>query len=127
MLFVDNNKKKIKVGLLGAGVVGTGVLKTLSKHDIIEVKKVGVRDLNKKRNLPKEINGSTLTTNLEDIVSDPEIDIVVEVLGGLEPARELVTKAIKNKKHIVTANKDLIATYGPELFDLAKENNVQIQ
>ncbi len=127
MLSVDNNKKKIKVGLLGAGIVGTGVLKALSKHDIIEVKKVGVRDLNKKRNLPKEINGSTLTTNLDDIVNDPEIDIVVEVLGGIEPARELVTKAIKNKKHIVTANKDLIATYGAELFDLAREQNVQIQ
>lgn len=126
-MLIVGNKKKIKIGLLGAGTVGTGVLQILSNHEVIEVKKVGVRDLNKKRNLPLGINGTSFTSNLQDIVSDPEIDIVVEVLGGLEPARELVTKAIKNKKHIVTANKDLIATYGAELFDLAKEQNVQIQ
>ncbi len=130
------SKNKIKIGLLGAGTVGIGVIKALQNNDFVEIKKIGVKDLNKKRDFLSALNGnkpethhgtSLLTSNLNEIVSDPEIGIVIEVLGGLSPAKELVTLAIKNKKHIVTANKDLIATYGPELFDLAKENNVQIQ
>ncbi len=119
--------KKTKIGLLGAGVVGTGVIKILTNHPYIEIKKIGVRDTNKKRDLPLNINKSVFTSNLNEIVNDPEIEIIVEVLGGLNPAKELVTKAIENKKHIVTANKDLIATYGPDLFDLARDKNVQIQ
>lgn len=118
---------KIKIGILGAGVVGSGVIYALKDHPTIEIKKVLVRNLDKARGnnlvIPKEL----LTTNSDEILNDSEINIIVEVLGGLSPARELVTKAIKNKKHIVTANKDLIATYGAELFELAKENNVQIQ
>jgi len=120
-------KTKIKIGLLGAGVVGTGVVKTLTGHPLIEIKKIGVRDLNKKRNLPSNIDKSIFTTDLNSIVNDPEIEIIVEVLGGLSPSKELVIKAIENKKHIVTANKDLIATYGSDLFDLARSKNVQIQ
>ncbi len=122
-------KNKLKIGLLGAGIVGSGVIKALNKNEFVEIKKIGVKDLNKKRDFLSALNGNkpALTSNLNEIVSDPEIGIIVEVLGGLNPAKELVTLAIKNKKHIVTANKDLIATYGPELFDLAKENNVQIQ
>ena len=120
-------KKKLKIGLLGAGTVGSGIVKTLSKNEFLEIKKIGVKDLNKKRDLNGYVDKDVLTSNLNEIISDPEIGIVVEVLGGLSPAKELVSQAIKNKKHIVTANKDLIATYGPELFDLAKENNVQIQ
>lgn len=127
ILIVSNDKKKIKIGLLGAGVVGTGVVKTLLDHDYIEIKKIGVRDKNKKRELPKNINNGIITTNLEEIINDPEIEIIVEVLGGLSPAKELVSKAIRNKKHIVTANKDLVATYGAELFDLARKEQVQIQ
>ena len=121
---MTNLTKKLKIGLLGAGVVGSGVVKAINGHSSVEIKKVGVKDLNKKRDF---IDQKLLTTNLNEIISDPEIQIIVEVLGGLNPSRELVIKAIKNKKHIVTANKDLIATYGAELFDLAKENNVQIQ
>ncbi len=123
------SKNKLKIGLLGAGTVGSGVIQALQNHDFVEIKKIGVKDLNKKRDFLTSLNGNkpSLTTDLNEIVSDPEIGIVVEVLGGLNPAKELISKAIKNKKHIVTANKDLIATYGPELFDLAKENNVQIQ
>lgn len=120
-------KKKLKIGLLGAGTVGSGIVKTLSKSEFLEIKKIGVKDLNKKRDLNGYIGKDVLTSNLNEIINDPEIGIIVEVLGGLSPAKELVSQAIKNKKHIVTANKDLIATYGPELFDLAKENNVQIQ
>lgn len=121
--------KKLKIGLLGAGTVGAGVIKALINHPYVEIKKIGVKDLNKKRDLPKEINGRLplLTTDLNEIVGDPEIEIIVEVLGGLSPTKEIVVSAIKNNKHIVTANKDLIATYGAELFSLAKDKNVQIQ
>lgn len=119
--------KKIKVGLLGAGVVGSGVIKTLLKHPNIEIKRIGVKDLNKQRNLPQTLDKKIFTTNLNDVVNDPDIEIIVEVLGGVNPAKDLVTKAIENKKNIVTANKDLIATHGAELFDLARANNVQIQ
>ena len=126
---MSQNKTKLKIGLLGAGTVGSGVVKALQNNDFVEIKKIGVKDLNKKRDFLTNLNGNepSLTTDLNEIVNDPEIGIVVEVLGGLSPAKDLVKKAIQNKKHIVTANKDLIATYGPELFDLAKENNVQIQ
>src|SRR3989338_7955315 len=124
---MPESNKKIKIGLLGAGTVGTGVIKTMINHPYIEIKKIGVRDINKKRPVETLYTTSLLTSNLNEIVNDPEIEIIVEVLGGINPAKELVTKAIQNKKHIVTANKDLIATYGPDLFDLAKNKNVQIQ
>src|SRR3989338_1822275 len=124
---MPESNKKIKIGLLGAGTVGTGVIKTLINHPYIEIKKIGVRDINKKRPVETLYTTSLLTSNLNEIVNDPEIEIIVEVLGGINPAKELITKAIQNKKHIVTANKDLIATYGAELFDLAREQNVQIQ
>lgn len=117
--------KKIKIGLLGAGTVGLGVIKVLSNHPSIEIKKIGVKDTSKKRE--EIVKKELLTSNLSEIVNDPEIEILIEVLGGLNPSKDLVSQAIKNKKHIVTANKDLIATHGPELFELAKQNNVQIQ
>ena len=120
------SNKKIKVGLLGAGTVGSGVIKALFNHPLVEIKKIGVKDLKKRRDFESIIDKDLLTTNLNEIVNDPEIEIIIEVLGGLTPSKDLVKTAIKNKKHIVTANKDLIATYGPELFDLAKENNIQI-
>ena len=124
---MQTKKEKIKIGLLGAGTIGSGVIKALSNSPDIEIKKVGVKNLNKTRDLNGYVKKDVLTTNVNDIITDPEIQIVVEVIGGLNPARDIVTKAIENKKHIVTANKDLIATYGPELFELAKKNNVQIQ
>ena len=124
---MTKNKTNLKIGLLGAGTVGSGVVQALNNHEFIQIKKIGVKDLNKKRDLNGYVSKDILTNNLDSIISDPEIEVIVEMLGGLNPAKELVSKAIKNKKHIVTANKDLIATYGAELFDLAKENNVQIQ
>ena len=120
-------KNKIKIGLLGAGTVGSGVVIALFNNPYVEIKKIGVKNLKKKRDFLKIVDQNVFTTNLDEIVNDPEIQIIVEVLGGLSLSKELILKAIKNKKHIVTANKDLIATYGAELFDSARENNVQIQ
>ena len=120
----------IKVGLLGLGTVGTGVIKVLTKnaHEIaqkagakIEVKSVLVRDVNKPRNIDSDV---AVTDNVEEILNDPEIKIVIEVMGGINPARDYMLKALKAGKHVVTANKDVVAQYGREMFDAAKENNV---
>jgi homoserine dehydrogenase len=120
-----------KVGLLGLGTVGTGTVEILQNREgrnsllqEIEIYRVGVRSLNKQRtvSLPSEI----MTTDLEAIVTDPEIDIVVEVMGGLEPARSLMLKAIAHGKHIVTANKAAIARYGDEIFTAAEKAGVYV-
>lgn len=120
-----------KVGLLGLGTVGTGtvqiLLDTANRHPLLEeleVYRVGVRSQNKTRavNLPDGV----LTEDLEAIVTDPKVDIVVEVLGGLEPARSLILKAINHGKHIVTANKAVIARYGDEIFTAANEAGVYV-
>lgn len=120
-----------KVGLLGLGTVGTGTVQLLmdsaDRHPLLqelEVYAVGVRSLDKSRvvTLPPKV----LTTDLEAIVTDPNVDIVVEVLGGLEPARSLILKAINHGKHVVTANKAVIARYGDEIFDAAKSAGVYV-
>lgn len=122
--------KKIKLGLLGGGTVGTGVIKVLQDnyHDIkekigcdIEVSKVLVRNIEKHRVLADKV---TLTTNADDILEDKEIDIVVELLGGIHPALEYMLKAMNNGKHVVTANKDVVAQFGKEVFDTAEKNDV---
>ena len=121
----------IKVGLLGCGTVGSGVVELLNKNadiisrrtgDNIEVKKVLDKDLDKCRALG--IDEEKITADFEDILHDDEIDIVVELIGGIEPALTMITRAMQQGKHIVTANKDLIAEKGKELFDMAKENQV---
>jgi len=117
--------KKTVIGLLGLGTVGSGTVKVLSKFDNIVIKNIAVRDISKKRNI-EGLDDNILTTNAEQLVNDPEINIIVEVMGGLNPAFDLIKKAILNHKHIVTANKDLIARHGETLFNLASENNVVI-
>ncbi|MDJ0588460.1 MAG: homoserine dehydrogenase [Pleurocapsa sp. MO_226.B13] len=120
-----------KIGLLGYGTVGTGtaeiLLDPLGRNNLlreIEIAKVGVRSLDKPRS--PELPVGVLTADLEAIVSDPEIDIVVELLGGLEPARSLILKAIANGKHIVTANKAVIARHGEEIFNAANGAGVYV-
>lgn len=115
-------EKKIKIGLIGLGTVGSGVFKTLKNFDYIEVVKIAVRNINKPRNI-EGLDNSILTDNPYDIVNDPEIDIVAELVGGLDPAFDLIKTAIENGKHIVTANKELLAKRGEELFDIAEKNN----
>ncbi len=118
----NSDKKKIKVGLIGLGTVGSGVYKTLKSFDNVEVTKIAVKNINKPRNI-EGLNNSILTDKPFDVVNDPDIDIVVELIGGLNPAGELIKTAIKNGKHIVTANKELLAKNGEELFNFAEEHN----
>ena len=116
---------KVKIGLIGLGTVGCGVVKVLADFPQIEIKKIAVKDINKKRNI-ENLDMSLLTTDIFSVVNDSEIDIVVEVIGGVNPAFELLMTAIKNGKHVVTANKELLAKHGEELFEAAKENNVVV-
>ncbi|HVY47333.1 MAG TPA: homoserine dehydrogenase, partial [Minicystis sp.] len=123
----------VVLGLLGAGTVGGGVLRLLSDNARwlaervgvpLEVKRVLVRDLEKER-VP-ECDKEKLTTRPEDVVDDPGIDVVVEVMGGEELAGELVERALRSGKGVVTANKMLLAARGPRLVDLAVEKRVDL-
>ncbi len=121
----------INVGFIGLGNVGTGAVRALVDNadsiagkvgEKFAVKRVAVRNLSKLR--PVELPDGVVTDDPYEVINDHEIDIVCELIGGVEPAREYVVAAIKNKKNIVTANKEMIAKVGHELMDLAKEHNV---
>lgn len=119
---MDKNKK-LKVGMLGFGTVGSGVVELFSNtRDFIELKSVAVRDDKK----PRKISFGSITTDAKQVLDDPEISIVIELIGGCHPAKEYIEAAIKNGKHVVTANKAVISEYGPELFELARQHNVNI-
>lgn len=118
---------KIKIGLLGLGTVGTGVYKLIRmRSDImektigakLEIKKILVHNKNKKR---EGVDENLLTDNWKEIVEDEEIQIIVEVIGGIEPARTMILEALRAGKNVVSANKDLIAEQGRELLDTAVE------
>ncbi|MEQ1663478.1 MAG: homoserine dehydrogenase [Thiobacillus sp.] len=124
--------KPINVGLLGLGTVGGGTLTVLRRNaeEItrragreIRVLRAAVRNLEKAKPLAGDL---PLSTNPFDVVDDPAIDIVVELIGGLEPARELVLQAIANGKHVVTANKHLVAKHGNEIFAAAQAKGVMV-
>ncbi len=129
---MDNNRV-IKVAILGAGTVGSGVYKLseMMADDFknktgaeLEVKKVLVRSLKKDRpGFKKEL----LTDSWQEIVNDPEIDIVIELMGGIEPARTYVIEALKAGKQVVTANKDLLAEHGREVMHAADEAGADLQ
>lgn len=125
--------KKVKIALLGLGNVGRGVWNILQMNGEeimkrsgcqVEVAKILVRDPSKARavKVPEEL----ITTNFDEILNDDSIKIIVEVIGGIEPAREYILKSLNKKKHIVTANKMLLATYGDELFKKADEEEVML-
>ncbi len=125
--------KPIKVGLLGLGTVGGGTLTVLRRNQQeitrragreIKVVMAAVRDLKKAEK--HNGDGLKLTTNPFDVVDNPEIDIVVELIGGLSPAKELVMMAIEKGKHVVTANKHLIAKHGNEIFAAAQAKGVMV-
>ncbi|SHM26516.1 homoserine dehydrogenase [Caldanaerovirga acetigignens] len=120
----------INIGILGLGTVGTGVVELLENNrkvikqrlgEEVNVKKILVRDLSKKRTPYAD---GKLTVQADDILDDEQINIVVEVLGGEEPALSYIKKALQNKKHVVTANKEVISKHGKELFELAEKSGV---
>ncbi len=113
----------VVVGMLGLGTVGAGVVKLLSNHPTIHLKKVAVRDLSKVREISPDCE---ITDNPETVVNDPEIEVLIEVMGGEQPALKLITEAISSGKHVVTANKEVLAKNGPELFRIAREKEVAI-
>ena len=115
-------ENKIKIGLIGLGTVGSGVYKTLQNFDNIEIVKIAVHNKKKKRNI-ENLDESIITDDAYEVVNDPQIQIVAELIGGTDPAFDLIKTAIKNGKHIVTANKELLAKHGEELFNFAQENN----
>ncbi|WP_125154373.1 homoserine dehydrogenase [Clostridium rectalis] len=121
----------INIGILGNGTVGSGVLELIEKNikkikettgEVVSVKKVLVRDMFK--NLRK-LKTDLFTDNIEEIFNE-DLDIVVEVMGGIDPTYDYVKKLLKLKRHIVTANKDLISKHGEELLNIAKENKVKL-
>ena len=125
-------EKTVKIGLLGFGTVGTGVVRILQENAAlitqktdatVQIKKILVRDLKKNRKIGTHAD---LTTQAGDILQDPEIQIVVELLGGEEPARSLMLEALNSGKHVVTANKDVMAKFGRELFEAAEKHNVNL-
>ncbi len=124
--------KKICIGLAGLGTVGGGLVEMLQKNhdDILRrtgseiiIKTVAVHDVTRKRSLPK---GTALTGDPMLLADDPDIQIVVELMGGTSSARQLIMRSIENGKCVVTANKALLAEYGREIFSLAAKNNVAI-
>ena len=120
---------KVSIGLLGLGVVGSGVVHIINNHQEklkhqlgvpVEVKRVLVRNLEKAREV--DVDPTLLTVNPDDVLNDPEIDVIIEVMGGVDIAKDYILKAFSAKKHVVSANKDLVALHGPELHAAAENN-----
>jgi len=125
--------KPVRVGILGLGTVGGGTVKVLRRNAAEITRRAGreihvthavARDIAKKRDLP--LDGIQLLTDSRALVDNPNIEVVVELIGGYEPARELVLRAIDNGKHVVTANKAMIAAHGNEIFAAAQKKGVMV-
>ncbi len=126
-------KSKIFVGIIGFGTVGTGTARILLNNREAIKRRTGfevvlkkIADLDIQRDRGIALPDGTLTTDVRSILNDPEIDVVVELVGGIHPAKDFMLDAIRNKKHVVTANKALLATEGTELFDESQKNGVEI-
>ncbi len=120
---------KINIGIIGLGTVGSSVVKVLRKNAALIEKKTGLKiDIKKAADLrdKRTIAGKAYTKNALDVINDPEIDIVVETMGGVDPAKKFVLAAIRNGKHVVTSNKELIAKHGREIFEAARKNGVYV-
>ncbi len=124
--------KEIHVGIIGFGTVGKGLAYALLNQKERLLQKTGISftlssiaDIAAK-SLPDEFSGVKLTGNAADILTDPDIDIVVELIGGMEPAKSFILKAIEGGKHVVTANKALLSVHGREIFRAAAEKNVEV-
>jgi len=125
--------REVGIGIAGWGIVGGGVLSILRRHagDIearlgarIVVRKVAVRDVRKAR--PPDLEPALVTSRTEDLLADPQVAVVVELIGGVDAAFDLVRGALQRGKHVVTANKALLAARGDEIFRLAREKGVDV-
>jgi len=119
---------EVKVGLIGFGTVGSGVVRVLQKNSALIERKTGVKLVLKKvvdRNIEKKrvvsVERGKLSANVDDILNDPEIGIVIELIGGYSPAKEFIIRALRNGKHVVTANKALLARHKKEIFAEAEK------
>ncbi len=117
--------EKIRVGLLGLGTVGSGVVQIIQNYQtdlfyrtgfLIEIEKILVQNCSKERSV--SVEERILTTDPSEILENQEIDVIIEVMGGIDPAYHCIREALRRGKHVVTANKDLIALYGNELLVL---------
>jgi homoserine dehydrogenase len=115
---------KITVGLIGLGTVGTGVARLLDNDSRFSLKWAAVQDLNKSRAI--DLTSIRLTADPNEIADDPEVEIIIEVAGGIGNIYQLIKRAVRHGKHVVTANKEVIAKHGAELFELAHQQNVTI-
>jgi homoserine dehydrogenase len=125
--------REIRVGLIGFGTVGAGVAKILKQNAGLIEKRMGakvvlkrVADIDLKTDRGVKLGPGVLTKNADDVIGDPEIDIVMELIGGIEPALTFIRRAIRNGKHIVTANKALLAVHGDEIVRLAQRHGVDV-
>jgi homoserine dehydrogenase len=125
--------KEIKVGLIGFGTVGSGVGRILQRNSKLIEKRMGAKltlkriaDIDLETDRGVKLKPGVLTRKAEDVIKDPEIDMVMELMGGIEPAKTFILKAIRNKKHIVTANKALLALHGDEIFREAHRFGVDV-
>ncbi|MGG1441104.1 homoserine dehydrogenase [Brevibacillus laterosporus] len=127
------DKKQVKVGLMGLGTVGTGVVRIVDAHQedlfnqtglSIEIHKILVQDKEKARTVA--VDQSKITTNADDLLEDPDIDVIVEVIGGIQPTKDYLLKALAQGKNVVTANKDLMALHGAELLHKAQEKKCDV-
>jgi len=123
----------VNIGLIGFGTIGSGVVETLNKNlDLLEnkvnmkVKLKKIVDLDITTDRGVEISPAILSTNIDDILEDPEIEIVIELIGGYQPALKFILRAMENGKHVVTANKALLAKHWEELLSSAQKNHVRI-
>jgi homoserine dehydrogenase len=124
---------EVNVGILGLGTVGTGVAKILlTQRELLKTRSElnfnlkSIAEINWKIDPDLNLDGVQRLTDAKQLIADPDIDIVVETIGGYEPAFSFISEALRNRKHVVTANKALIATRGRELFKIAKENGVDL-
>ena len=129
LLWQEMSVSSLKIGLAGFGNVGAGVYKNIEKNQRLlrertgkelVVSRIAVRDLTKARTV--EMPADLVTTDLDELVQDPEIDLIVELIGGVDRAFDLVKSSVENGKAVVTGNKALLAERGQELFAVAEEH-----
>lgn len=114
---------RVVLGMIGLGTVGVGVVRLLHQHKKLALKKVAVRDIGKARAVTPSC---PVVDDVASVIDDPEIEVLIEVMGGEEPALGFIERAIEKRKHVVTANKEVLAKHGPRLFELARKRGVAI-